>query len=1437
MSRDKMIRNTTRISGIPRAQWIGFIILALFVFGSVAASDAATITVVKTGTGTGIVTSAPAGINCGTSCSSSSFIGEVILTAAADAGSEFVSWAGCTSVDTNNLCHWAGGLDTTVTAIFASLNDRIVKINAIDNQCATVSACVKVKGTAGLLTNLSEKDFILREDAVEQTDFTVQRATCPGSSVAIGMTMDYSGSMSGQAITDMENAAVGFVNTMAASGSEMEIVKFDDIVYVVQTFTSSASTLINSILAPFPGQNGATALYDAVYQALQDTSVKRASTAAVIAMTDGGDNSSTQTVDSVIQLANDNGLQIFSIGLGTGIDAAMLTRMAVETGGKYYEAPSSSDLAAIYDAISNDLAEGYVLTFPEMDLRVNQGHTLEVQVGPNRGGTASVQYSTLGCRLLTVNATGNASGSVLSDIGGINFSYPAASLQSTILAPDSYINIYANMGLAGAVFGWTGDCAGGTNPCEIKMDTDTKNVTVDFSTTGSPSQYILTVTKAGTGSGSVFPAVTENGDAAAQLDNWELDGITTANSDAYTLYWSLSDFAGIRTVKLYKAPAKGVADLVAEGSLTGNGTILLLAQNSSGITGSVDVMYTVNDTDAANTLISLNMGALVWNGSIGTATHNNTDIVTLQARPNTGSVFTGWSGSGCAGTGICQVTMNAARSVTATFVADAANGYTATLTVTKDGNGSGNVRVTSVTVPGAVNDGELTENGDSSNQLTNWSLSGVSTENTDAYVLYWELTDSGGTRTVSLYKSVAKPASDLVAQGAILGDGTVSLTQQNSSGLSGTVDVVYKPVITEIGDSTAQLSDWQLAGISASNVDVISPTLFQLTWVLDGTTGAGTISLSNAGGVVADGAFAGAGPVVLAPQGGSGLSGVVTVAPLLTLVEAGDTAEQLGNWQLAGVTGANSDNYKLYWELSDSGGIRTVRLYKATAKLGTDLMAQGSLGVAGDGHVPLTQQNGSGISGFVDVTYHINDNDTGNTLTLTLTTDTDTENKLNLTYGETDTGNTLVLPDIGVLAWAGNSATATHKTNDVVILTALPSPGSTFTGWSGGGCTGTGTCTVTMDVAKTVTATFTRPDPPTLTVNLAGTGSGTVTPGTAAYPYSTLVTLTAVPNAGSIFTGWSGECRNTGPVCTIMMSGNLTVTAHFLVENTSSYADILPGSSASPYTESLFNNSVATGCTAGSFCPSTVINNGQMAILLVKALGLPPAATCTGTMFVDVNSSMAGGSDTCRYIEKFGDLNILSARGDGYFLPNETVSRALIAEVILRALGVTPSETCTSVVFEDVNDGMFGGTSSCRYIEKFREFSTTAGCSDDNYCPDSPLTRDQFAVFLTETILQPSNTCRTKPVRNSRTYIAYDTVQNAYGDLLNPPLSGDVFEITGTTSLQAYANTIDFNLPVSITLRGGYDCGFVSSLSSRSAIQGVLLITDGEVTIDKVEIQ
>lgn len=54
----------------------------------------------------------------------------------------------------------------------------------------------------------------------------------------------------------------------------------------------------------------------------------------------------------------------------------------------------------------------------------------------------------------------------------------------------------------------------------------------------------------------------------------------------------------------------------------------------------------------------------------------------------------------------------------------------------------------------------------------------------------------------------------------------------------------------------------------------------------------------------------------------------------------------------------------------------------------------------------------------------------------------------------------------------GSVCSGQFPANSHVTLTAYADVGSTFAGWSGGGCSGTGTCTVTVTADQTVTATF-----------------------------------------------------------------------------------------------------------------------------------------------------------------------------------------------------------------------------------------------------------------------------------------------------------------------------------------------------------------------------
>ena len=54
----------------------------------------------------------------------------------------------------------------------------------------------------------------------------------------------------------------------------------------------------------------------------------------------------------------------------------------------------------------------------------------------------------------------------------------------------------------------------------------------------------------------------------------------------------------------------------------------------------------------------------------------------------------------------------------------------------------------------------------------------------------------------------------------------------------------------------------------------------------------------------------------------------------------------------------------------------------------------------------------------------------------------------------------------------GATCASIYNYNTLVTLTATPTPGAHFLGWSGEGCSGTGTCVVTMTQARTVTAPF-----------------------------------------------------------------------------------------------------------------------------------------------------------------------------------------------------------------------------------------------------------------------------------------------------------------------------------------------------------------------------
>lgn len=159
----------------------------------------------------------------------------------------------------------------------------------------------------------------------------------------------------------------------------------------------------------------------------------------------------------------------------------------------------------------------------------------------------------------------------------------------------------------------------------------------------------------------------------------------------------------------------------------------------------------------------------------------------------------------------------------------------------------------------------------------------------------------------------------------------------------------------------------------------------------------------------------------------------------------------------------------------------------------------------------------------------------------------------------------------------GSKCVQPYNAGTIVTLTAKPSSGYSFAGWSGA-CAAAGTslsCSVAVNAATSVLATFaaipktsggggggggSTGGGSTYSLSVATNNGGVIT-GTPAgdkaincgkdcgakYAAGTVVTLTAVPPAGKAFLGWTDACLAAGTnlTCTVTMNGAKTAKGNF----------------------------------------------------------------------------------------------------------------------------------------------------------------------------------------------------------------------------------------------------------------------------------------------------
>ncbi|MBI4826670.1 MAG: delta-60 repeat domain-containing protein, partial [Nitrospirae bacterium] len=514
--------------------------------------------------------------------------------------------------------------------------------------------------------------------------------------------------------------------------------------------------------------------------------------------------------------------------------------------------------------------------------------------------------------------------------------------------------------------------------------------------------------------------------------------------------------------------------------------------------------------------------------------------VTLTATPSTDSTFTGWSGGGCSGTSTCTVTIDAAKYVTATFTIPIVDGFNTYV----HGIISNYWEGSSVNSIALQTDGKILIGG--------------------AFTTIGEITRNGIARLnsdSSLDAAFNPNANDFVSSIAVQADGKIliggyfttigGVTRNRIARLNsdGSLDAAFNPNANDFVSSIAVQADGKIliggafttiGGVTRNRIARLnSDGSLDVAFNPNASSSVNSIALQTDGKILIGGAFT--------------TIGGVTRNRIARLNSDGSLDAAFNpnaNGNVNSIALQADGKILICGYFTTIGGI--THNYIARLNLDGSLDAAFNPNALGEVYKISVQADGKIlIGGWFNA---MGGTIRFNIARLNVTADT---NILAVSKEGTGSGTVTSSP-AGINC--GGDCTETVNYNTSVTLTTAPATGSTFTGWSGGGCSGTGTCTVTIDAAKQVTATFTLDATYTLTVTKSGTGIGTVTSSpsgidcggdcTETLNYMTFVTFTATPSAGSAFTGWSGSgCSGTG-TCIVAMTTDKSVTAAFMPNHT-----------------------------------------------------------------------------------------------------------------------------------------------------------------------------------------------------------------------------------------------------------------------------------------------
>jgi hypothetical protein len=203
---------------------------------------------------------------------------------------------------------------------------------------------------------------------------------------------------------------------------------------------------------------------------------------------------------------------------------------------------------------------------------------------------------------------------------------------------------------------------------------------------------------------------------------------------------------------------------------------------------------------------------------------------------------------------------------------------------------------------------------------------------------------------------------------------------------------------------------------------------------------------------------------------------------------------------------------------------------------------------------------------------------------------------------------------------------------------------------------------------------------------------------------------------------------------------HITITLHKVEANntsTSTFADVPVSDMTWHSIESIYSTGITGGCGLSPliYCPTAQVTRAQMAVFLLRGIhgsSYQPPLVGSSTGFGDVSSVYWSAA----WIKQFAAEGITGGCGSGNYCPESPVTRAQMAVFLLRSkygASYNPPAVEGSTGFGDVQSTYWAGA----WIKQLAEEGISSGCGNGNYCPESPVTRAQMAVFMVKTFNLP----------------------------------------------------------------------------------------------------